>query len=181
MRQGKSINTLTAGRFWPLDPRQEEIQAQDIAHSLSMLCRANGHYRHFFSVAQHSLYCADEARARGLSRRVQLACLLHDASEAYTGDLTRPIKASMPAFEQMEAPLQQCIYATYGLADLTAEELAQVGAIDDAMLGYEMAQLLNHHELITEPLQQDYDLSFRMMDQVRDAFLARLQQLLPSP
>lgn len=81
MRKGKFINTYSKTRFWPLDPRIEEIQTVDIAHALSILCRVNGHYSHFYSVAQHSIYCAYEARNRRFSKIIQLACLLHDASE----------------------------------------------------------------------------------------------------
>ena len=69
--------------FDPLHPNTDLIDIEDIAHALSMLCRANGHFKSFYSVGQHCINCAKEAKARGYSSFVQLACLLHDASEAY--------------------------------------------------------------------------------------------------
>ena len=73
-----SIKTYTGVMFDPVHPEAERIDILDIAHALSMLCRANGHFRSFYSVGQHCINCAREAKARGYSERVQLACLLHD-------------------------------------------------------------------------------------------------------
>ena len=86
------ITTYSKLRFDPVDPDPESIKIEDIAHSLSLLCRANGHFKRFFSVAQHSLNCCREAKARDYSEKIQHACLLHDASEAYLSDITRPVK-----------------------------------------------------------------------------------------
>ena len=77
------ITTYTGIHFDPLAPTPEGLEIRDIAHALSLLCRGNGHVQTFFSVGQHCIHCALEAQARGMSRRVVLACLLHDASEAY--------------------------------------------------------------------------------------------------
>ena len=86
------ITTYTGKLFDPLIATADEIDIADIAHALHLLCRANGHFPHFYSVAQHSINCAREALARGFSERVQLGCLLHDASEAYMSDVPRPFK-----------------------------------------------------------------------------------------
>jgi hypothetical protein len=75
------IMTYTKKLFDPLHPNAERIDIEDIAHALSMLCRANGHFKSFYSVAQHSINCMQEAKARGYSDRIQLACLLHDARD----------------------------------------------------------------------------------------------------
>ncbi|TKB57267.1 HD domain-containing protein [Ferrimonas aestuarii] len=178
MRQGKCINTYSGGEFWPLDPREDEIHIKDIAHSLSLLCRANGQFRHFYSVGQHSINCANEAKVRGFSRRVQLACLLHDASEAYLGDVTRPVKAFMPTYLEYESKLQQMIFSVFGLGDLTGDEHLQVKTVDDALLKLEMAELMNLHSIEAEPVKGHYDLSFRMMDRVEAQFLTMLDELL---
>ena len=86
------IRTYTGIFLDPYDMKPEEINIHDIAHSLSLMTRANGHIRYFFSVAQHAVNCALEAGSRGLSRRIRLACLLHDAAESYISDVTRPVK-----------------------------------------------------------------------------------------
>lgn len=95
-----SITTYTKKTFDPLAPKEEFLDIHDIAHSLSLLCRANGHFPEFYSVGEHCLNCAREAQARGYSVRVQLACLLHDASEAYLSDVTRPVKSALPEYKK---------------------------------------------------------------------------------
>ena len=75
------ISTYTNRKINPVQPVAEDIVIEDIAHSLSLMTRANGHLTHFYSVAQHTINCYKEAKARGYSERVQLGCLLHDASE----------------------------------------------------------------------------------------------------
>jgi len=136
------IMTFGHTMFDPLDPDPEKIHITDIAHSLSMLCRANGHFKSFYSVGQHCLNCAMEAKARGYSRRVQLACLLHDAGEAYLSDVTRPVKEELPQYKQIEDPLQAAIWRKFLGSDLTEEENRQVFAIDDDLLDHEFLNLM---------------------------------------
>ena len=128
------IMTYTKKMFDPLAPETDLIDIVDIAHALSYLCRANGHFTQFYSVCQHSINCAREAAARGYSRRVQLACLLHDASEAYLSDVTRPVKQELPQYKQIEEPLQDAIWAKWLGAPLNETEYTQVFEIDDAIL-----------------------------------------------
>ncbi len=128
------ILTHTRVMFDPVHPDPELIDIRDIAHSLSMLCRANGHFPTFYSVGMHSINCCAEAAARGYTRRVQLACLLHDASEAYLADVTRPVKKELPRYLEIEAPLQDAIWEKFLGRPLTKEEYTQVFAIDHAVL-----------------------------------------------
>ena len=137
------IKTYTGIMFDPLNPNPELMDIRDIAHALSMLCRANGHFRSFYSVGQHSVNCAREAAARGYSRRVQLACLLHDASEAYLSDVTRPVKQELPKYLEIEEPLQEMVWHKYLGGGLSEEENRQVFAIDDDMLYHEFVALMD--------------------------------------
>ena len=137
------IMTYTKKMFDPLHPNAELIDIEDIAHALSMLCRANGHFKSFYSVAQHSINCMKEATARGYSDRIQLACLLHDASEAYLSDVTRPVKAELPRYKEIEAPLQETIWNKWLGEPLTEEERKQVFDIDDAILIHEFLNLMD--------------------------------------
>ena len=75
------ITTYTKKYFDPLNVDESLLDIKDIAHALSLICRGNGHVQYFYSVAQHSLACAKEAKARGYSKEVILGCLLHDGSE----------------------------------------------------------------------------------------------------
>ena len=86
-RKGDWMLTYTGKQFWPFDPHPEEVYIEDIAHALSNKCRFNGQSIPFYSVAQHS----------GLVSRIvipeqKLPALLHDAAEAYSGDMIDPVK-----------------------------------------------------------------------------------------
>ena len=135
------IMTYTKKIFDPLSPERDLIDIKDIAHSLSMLCRANGHFPTFYSVAQHSLNCMKEAKARGYGDRVQLLCLLHDASEAYISDLTRPVKSAMDKYKEIEKKLEAEIYAKF-LGGVTEEEYSLMREIDDSMLYHEFLRFM---------------------------------------
>jgi len=171
MRKGTFISTYSGEKFWPIDAREEEVNIKDIAHALSLLCRGNGHVKHFYSVGQHSIYCAKEAGLRGYSVKVQLACLLHDASEAYISDITRPVKKLLDVYLEMEEKLQSLINKVYDIHDLTNEENSQVKQIDDAILRYELSDLLDTHDYNTLELVGEYDFSFRMMDETEQEFI----------
>ena len=84
------ILTRSGQKFDLANPTAAMVHPADIAHSLSMQCRFNGHTSSFYSVAQHCYLAADLVPAEH-----QLAAQLHDATEAYVGDLVRPLKEGM--------------------------------------------------------------------------------------
>lgn len=109
------LRTFTGKRFDPLVPRYEDICIEDIAHSLSNMCRFAGHTSRFYGVAQHSVYVSAIMGGYGMDRRAQLVGLLHDASEAYLVDVPRPVKIT-PQFEfyrSLEHHLEEMIYAKF--------------------------------------------------------------------
>jgi len=136
------ITTYSGVQFTPVTPNPAQLDIKDIAHSLSLMCRGNGHIVHFYSVLQHCINCAHEAAARGLSLRVQQACLLHDASEAYLSDITRPVKKHLPKYVEIEDNLQNVIYSYFLGSPLSVEEEAAVKQIDDDILVYEFKHLM---------------------------------------
>ena len=129
------ITTYTGKHFEPTNPDQEAICIGDIAHALSLITRGNGHVKTFWSVGEHCLCCAKEAAARGLSDRLILACLLHDASECYMSDIPRPFKRELPEYCKHENHLLDLIYEKFLGDSLTAEEQVQLKAIDTILLG----------------------------------------------
>lgn len=131
------ITTYTKIHFTPLEPKQEDFSIRDIAHALSLMTRANGHFPEFYSVGQHCIHCAREAMERGFSRRLVLACLLHDGSEAYLADITRPVKRNLPRYQETEGRLLTALYTRYLGADLSEEEAALIKLVDDTLLYYE--------------------------------------------
>ncbi len=166
------ILTFTKTKFYPLEPNIDDIKIEDIAHSLSLMTRANGHHKHFFSVAQHVIGCYKEAKNRGYSERVQLGCLLHDASESYISDITRPVKQNLQEYFVIEAKLQKLVYERFGLGDLTKEEQEHIKAVDDALLYYEFETLMGVTLFDVPPERNvQHDFSQRDFEAVEKEFL----------
>lgn len=139
-----SIITYKRHHIDPCNPKQSEIDIEDIAHALSLLCRAGGQFDTFYSVAQHSVACCNEAMARGYSKEIQLFCLLHDASEAYLADITRPVKAQLLQYLVFEERLQSEIYNKFVGKLPTKEQQKIIDEIDNTMLYYEFKKIMNY-------------------------------------
>ncbi len=137
------ITTYTGKHFDPLNPDVLQVDIRDIAHALSLTCRGNGHVKTFFSVGQHCINCALEAEKRGCTNRVILACLIHDASEAYMSDVPRPFKKSLPEYQKIEDNLLDMIYKKFLTVPLSDEEKQSIKEIDNDMLYYDLKELLN--------------------------------------
>lgn len=95
--RGDWMQTFSGLRFYPLDPRPDEIDPRDIAHALSLLCRYGGHVDRFYSVAEHCVLMSE-----AVSAEHALAALLHDATEAYVVDVPRPLKRQLPGYREIE-------------------------------------------------------------------------------
>lgn len=173
------ILTYSKVKFYPLEPIKDDIKIEDIAHSLSLMTRANGHCDHFYSVAQHSILCYQEARSRGYSARVQLGCLLHDASESYISDLTRPVKRNLPQYFCIEEKLQKIIYERFGLGDLTKDELKQIEDVDDTLLHYEFEAMMDYQIFETAPEKSmEHDFALKDFDSVEREFITAFKEII---
>lgn len=135
-RKGDWIQTFTGKRFYPLDPKPEEVDILDIAHSLAMKCRYAGHTRRFYSVAEHSyqISCYLPARDR-------LWGLLHDAAEAYSADIPTPLKRHLKEWHAIEAPIMEAICVRFGLP---LQEPDTVKIADRRILVNESQRLMTH-------------------------------------
>ncbi len=147
MRKGDWIETYTGKKFWPLDPRREDICIEDIAHGLSNICRYNGQCKFFFSVAQHSLNCVEYIARRNMfqypgRKRLQLLCLLHDAAEAYISDVSKPVKPFLPGFREIENKIMAAIYEALNVRPPNAFEKKMVKYVDKVMLATEARVLM---------------------------------------
>lgn len=131
------IRTYTGKEFYPLDANPADVDLDDIAHALSNICRFTGHVKHFYSVAQHSVYVS---RLSYPSER--MIALLHDASEAYICDIARPIKHSgaMNEYLKIEENLMNVIYDHFELPHGMPKS---VHYADNLMLSTEMDQLMH--------------------------------------
>ncbi len=133
-RSGSWMQTYTGRQFWPLDPRPDEIDIDDIAHALAYQCRYSGHTHRFYSVAEHCCAIADNAPPTDA-----LWGLLHDASEAYLADVIRPIKPFLTGYREIEARLMRCICDAF---QLQHEQPSSISALDGRILVNEREQLM---------------------------------------
>lgn len=120
------IGLYEGGRVDLLHPRPEQFSIEDIARGLSRVNRFAGHTHEPYSVAQHSVTVS-----RLAPERLALCGLLHDASEAYLGDLLRPVKVMCPGYQAAEARLMAAIAERFEIPWPMPAELA---AVDDRLL-----------------------------------------------
>lgn len=140
------MSTYSGLKINPIQMKVGDVNLVDIAHSLSLICRGAGHFKWFYSVGQHSINCAKEAEARGYSKRIIFACLLHDASEAYISDIIRPVKAYLPKYKNLEDEIMKKILTYFKLAPLSDYENKVWKKIDDDLLDNELRQFMKGQE-----------------------------------
>lgn len=130
-------------------------------------------------MGQHCINCAGEARARGWSDRLVLACLLHDASEAYISDIIRPVKIHLDNYREIEDRIMAVILESFGLHDLTPEENASWKQIDDDMLRGELREMIvSTRELPPILLASVPDFAEHPHWETEEAFLKEANDLL---
>lgn len=143
------ILTFTGRKFYPFAPEAKDVLFADIEHALSNLCRFGGHTWCFYSVAQHSVIVS-----LTVPERLGMHALLHDAAEAYCGDVVRPLKRGLLDFEGVEAGIKAAIDQAFGLRALTLYEKQTVKDADNAALEAEARRFLpnrgdNHDDMMT--------------------------------
>lgn len=124
---------LRSGLYLNLaDPRQDQFTIDDIACALSKICRFGGHVESFYSVAEHSVHCLGVARDDCLSPNEQFACLMHDAAEAFVGDVVKPLKVMLQNYDAIECRMEGVIADKFGIDFVTTK--AAYKKIDHEML-----------------------------------------------
>lgn len=130
-------------------PVPENINLRDIAHALSNICRFGGHTRGFYSVGQHSIHCTQYILSRkDIPNRyiVALKTLLHDATEAYMGDMVRPLKHTphMRYYRKLEKCTEVAVFAALGIPLITSKEKGYITEADNVLLMTERRDVMNH-------------------------------------
>lgn len=105
-----AIVTFSGRILYPLNPDPADLAIEDIAHALANSCRFTGHVRSFYSVAQHSIHVSEI-----VAPELALTGLLHDASEAYLSDISRPVKRQ-PGFGEVYKAAEQRLMDAVALA-----------------------------------------------------------------
>ena len=145
------FQTFTGKLVRAENPTPDAIDIQDIAHALSMTCRFGGHCRDFYSVAEHSVLVAqfgdlgDHDRTSlspGYLDR-KLALLLHDAAEAYIGDIITPVKSLLREVHPLERKWLEAIEQKFDLANRLSLPGEHVEAADQFVLSQEVAELFS--------------------------------------
>lgn len=173
-RKGDWMQTRYGRKFWPLDPRPSEVFIDDIAAQLSKCCRFAGACTHHYSVAQHSVYVSRE-----VAPQFALHGLMHDAAEAYCGDLIRPIKLVLPEFkERIELPIERAIFRRF---DLQWPMDREVKRADDAVMHAESLQLMLPGPCEWRQDQPPADITIERWtpELAEHEFMVRFAELLP--
>lgn len=185
------------GRVVPFDHVNAAcIDIVDIAHSLSHQCRFTGHTCHFYSVAQHSLLVSEKMPGGPADK---LVGLLHDAAEAYTSDLSSPLKRWMEledytggAYCDLQDHITAVVYSKFGVTNIPADvrmyDKAACVFEAEGFLGLSNKELADYSfPLHLQGLWQPWEpVKFASMDSDRDfeevetAFLKRFEDLMDS-
>jgi len=132
------MRTYTGIQFSPLNPDPKTVNIYDIAHALSLICRWGGHLKQFYSVAQHCLLVSELCEPQN-----QLIGLLHDAAEAYIGDMIRPLKYLKHmhnAYKVVESRVENAIATSFGLKSISKTHDAEIA--DVVVLAWENKSLV---------------------------------------
>lgn len=105
-----AISTLNGEFFDYTHPERYSFDIEVIAHALSNICRYGGHCDFFYSVAEHSVLVS-----KVVPPELALCGLLHDASEAFVGDMPSPLKAMCQSYRTIEDKVQSAIAERFGL------------------------------------------------------------------
>src|SRR5688500_8074089 len=176
---GPYLQTISGRWVNPFDPDPSQLDAGDIARALANQCRFGGHSRVFYSVAQHSVIVSELVEQRGGDTEDVFAALMHDATEAYLGDMPHPLKHRSPlgaAFKTAEDHLEQAIRERFRIK----RDVAEIKRVDRALLATERrafsAEDWHWPELEgVEPL--DLELTAWSPDEAARAFAQRYAEL----
>lgn len=142
-RYGDWVQTLTGRKFYVLDPEPEDIYIEDISGSLGKICRFNGHPRVPYYVGHHCTLGSYVIEEQTGDLLMALAFLLHDASEAYLGDMTRPLRGmpELEAYREADRKLNLIIEKRFKLPENIFDSQL-IKEVDNRMLFTEKRDLL---------------------------------------
>ncbi len=136
---GKPTILLQSGTYFDFTrPDASTFDIVDIAHGLSNICRFGGQCQAFYSVAQHSVYVSHLVTLEN-----RFAALMHDAAEAFLGDIPRPLKRLLPDYRALEDLTERAIATRFRFRWPMDPEIKEA---DKAMLAAEQLQLMRNRD-----------------------------------
>ena len=171
------VQTFSGKKFDCCRPDASLVDIEDIAQGLALQTRFNGQISHFYSIAQHSVHVQEHLTE--LPIEAQLQGLLHDAMEAYIGDMVRPIKRVLPTYRHIEEMIWEAICAKF---EMSVEVPAQLIEADNMMLVTEAKSLCTVDRVSEWNIEQTPSPIIRAIDPwspeiSKKRFLARFEQL----
>lgn len=170
---GPTILLQSGAYFDLLDPANSAFTIEDIAHGLSNTCRFAGQCASFYSVAEHCVLASHV-----VAPEFALQTLMHDAAEAFIGDVTRPLKSILPEYKVIERSVEAAIMQRFGIADWNVPEVKEV---DLAMLATEQLAMMPKHGLdwtvLSGVTAASIEIAFWRPYTARAAFLERYAEL----
>jgi 5'-deoxynucleotidase YfbR-like HD superfamily hydrolase len=192
-RRGKYMHTSNGKKYWPMDPRPEEVHIEVVAHHLATRCRYNGAVQHpifrsriFYSVAEHSVLVSRYIEEVLRKPEYALEGLLHDGSEAYNGDLIRPLKYD-PIFREPFKVVEELNEAAGASRFALVYPYPQeVKIADEAVTNAEIAQIVPkdpNEDFTTGKLHDDsrmapYEIVMLDPFAAKEQFLMRFEELM---
>lgn len=169
---GPTICTASGKYFHFVEFERNEVDIEDIAASLSKINRFNGHTRLPYSVAQHSVLVSHIVTPRNA-----LWGLLHDAHEAYIGDMPSPLKMLLPDFRNLEARVASFVRARLGLVGIEPDQVRQADLVALANEQHYLTAAKDHDWIVTRGIPHAQPIEPWPHDIARNEFLHRYKQL----
>lgn len=154
------------------DPEGSNFTVNDVAHALSNICRFTGHAHRFYSVAEHSVHAS-----RIVPEGFELEALVHDATEAFIGDVAKPLKMLLPDYQRLERRIERIVLSRFGIKDGLS---AVVKRADMQMLKAEQEQAMLNHDRwhpIADLEPAEVELQFWTPEVARQKFCERYDEL----
>lgn len=164
---------LHSGNYFDFENVEgSDFTISDIARGLSHICRFAGQCDRFYSVAEHSVYVS-----RIVPPEYAMAGLMHDAAEAFMGDMAKPLKAMCPDYVALEKRVERDVLGRFGISLPLHPSIKEA---DIVMLATEQAQIMKNRddwEYTRGRAVADIAIQCLAPDDAMALFLARFEEL----